>query len=123
MIADPDRDPACFRTLDRIPHRTSMESSFGKPVEVGELNTNEQKDAATRNIIPGQAAAQEEGGPDPAPTIEPGWAEAGERAPVLSPALPVPAISERLRNILPSPLYIGKNIPGRSDAEGGGYHA
>ena len=91
--------------------------------EVGELNTNEQKDAATRNIIPGQAAAQEEGGPDPAPTIEPGWAEAGERAPVLSPALPVPAISERLRNILPSPLYIGKNIPGRSDAEGGGYHA
>ena len=94
-----------------------------EPVEVGELNTNEQEDAATRNIIPGQAAAQEEGGPDPAPTIEPGWAEAGARAPVLSPALLVPAISERLRNILPSPLYIGKNIPGRSDAEGGGYHA
>ena len=89
----------------------------------GELNTNEPEDAATRNIIPGQGAAQEEGGPDPAPTIEPGWAEAGERAPVLSPARPVPALSELMRNILPSPLYIGKNIPDRSDAEGGGYHA
>ena len=94
-----------------------------EPVEVGELNTNEPEDAATRNILPGQAAAQGEGGPDPAPTISPGWAEAGERAPSLFPARPVVAGSELRRNILPSLLYMRKNIPGQSDAEGGDYHA
>jgi hypothetical protein len=94
-----------------------------EPVEVGELNTNEPEDAATRNILPGQAAAQGEGGPDPAPTIEPGWAEAGERAPVLSPARPVPALSELMRNILPCQVYTRNILPGQNDAEGGGYHA
>ena len=95
----------------------------GEPVEVGEPGTNEQEDAATRNILPGQAAAQGEGGPDPAPTISPGWAEAGERAPSLFPARPVVAGSELRRNILPSLLYMRNILPGQSGAEGGDYHA